>query len=250
MLKAKLMFVCTLGFFTAVHAEKSIILQSFPGTFINVAAEGNWTFKQGGDFYADTDDLGILLGTKVYNEPGFRVSAGVQKYLCPNFSIVADAGYGFYGRTSFFFNIAAPPVDVDPTFFNLDDASLNVSNDGFDVVAGLSYDILKGVDLSLKVGAMLEHSRNTLNLAPLGASLWGRDFNRTQLLPELKFGGSIKFCKDIYLTAAYMHVFGSRPIEVIDIDILTPTGSINVIRESTTLDTLSIGIKWNITEIC
>jgi hypothetical protein len=250
MLKIKWVFICALSFFNVAQADKSIIMQSYPGTFISVAAEGGWNFKQAGAFHVNTLDLGFIFGNKTYNELGYRVSAGLQKYLCPNFSLVADLGYGYYGRTKFYFDIPSEPLAVDPTFFVLDQANMLVNVEGFDLLGGLSYDILKGVDLFLKAGAMVEHSHTSLNIAPLRPLWVVGDLNRTQILPEIKFGGSIKFCKEIYLTAAYMHVFGHTPTELFNIDVAFPAGTVNVARESTALDTLFLGIKWNITELC
>lgn len=223
-----------------------------PSSQFFVSAEGGYTWNQldganfnvspGFDIYTITDNQG---GTA-------RVAAGVIHPLMNNaLAVSAELGWGYYGHTRFKF--AAPGLSA-AAVANLNNAiKVTTYLNGFDVLAGLIYNINPQFDVFAKAGALIENNRTTLNLdaSVLGASsrLIIRT-NEAQALPAIKLGGSYHVMENLSLFASWTHAFGdnndtSGLTSSATIQGLLDSANLSVNQRNPTLDVAMAGLQYN-----
>ncbi|MDP1574957.1 MAG: hypothetical protein Q8L78_08545 [Coxiellaceae bacterium] len=133
-----------------------------------------------------------------------RVAIGAIHYstYCPKLSYTAEAGWGYYGSTS----------------YTASAAGINAKNYmyGFDALAGVDYEFTSKIDGFFKLGALFENTKMNRN-TDLGTYTGGIVTSGTEnvssttssILPELKVGGVYNITDAWGLTAAYMFAYGN-----------------------------------------
>jgi hypothetical protein len=252
MLKTKIGLISALS--CALSAQAGTlgeVSEALPSSYVFLAAEGGWTWNKLGGLDVNIPSVGRIFTDKEVSRGSGRLSMGAQKYLCPAIAAIGEIGYGYYGKTNFNFHQYGPILSTAdaPDFSQV---HVHIKNDGFDVLGGVSYDFLSRFDVFFKAGAMIENTRTnaTIDFSRLApGAVFGSaslDIDRTQVFPEIKLGGEYKFCRNLLLTAAWMHVFGEAPHIDLYINVNAPPGTLVIDRENPTIDTFFLGLKWAI----
>ncbi len=154
-----------------------------------------------------TQTMNGYTTVRSYQVWGGRFSAGV---LSPykKINLLGEVGGGYYGKVS---------GTNESGYFG------NRKFTGYDVLVGALYQLntsfLNDVDIFGSVGFMALNSRisataDLLKLFQDGGSFNGitnKEFNVTQVLPEIKVGGIYHLNENLGFTISYLHVFSNSP---------------------------------------
>ncbi len=192
----------------------SSVFFSLEGAYSRLAID-NYEFDILGT--ADT-----LVSNKQNSSGGGRLAAGVMRWLCDEWGVSAEIGWGFYGRTKL------NPVSTG--VFATIPATFSVTNtlSGFDVLVGSSF-LQPCYSVFLKAGALVESNNVTFEgeFSPVvtpsvfTTNIFRFKDTRTGVLPEVKIGGSYIFNDNWSLTVAYTRAFGSTVRTIATFDPVT-----------------------------
>jgi len=175
-----------------------------------VSIEGGYAWNTLKGFDLNVINVGSVLTNQKTTGWTGRAAAGLSIPTGEAISLTSEMAWGYYGRTSFPLRFVGP--GVGPVALN--SVSAKTTLYGFDLLAGIYY-VTPYWDVFLKGGAIVENAKfsASANLASLSAGriLGTSSINliHTQVLPEIKLGGSYHFNEVFSIFAAWTHAFGS-----------------------------------------
>ena len=194
---------------SAVYAggPDTMAMPAAPGHSMFAAIEGGYSWNTFGN---TTVAIGNIVTptqrvvTPSNNGGTGRVAIGAIHYstYSPKLAYTAEAGWGYYGKTS----------------YTAADKGINAQNYlyGFDLLGGVDYQFTSKFDGFLKLGALLENTRmdrNTdLSKYTDGFVISGTENVKnttSSILPELKVGGIYNITDAWGITGSYMYAYGN-----------------------------------------
>jgi hypothetical protein len=232
-----------------------------PGFYMFVLGEGNYTWNQrnGIDFVFtgegpnNTVETVNILSRNHDNGWGGRLAVGAARQISASpFFFSGEVGYGYFGNTDLSPIIAGSGQAAAGISQVANDTRLKAYVDGFDVLVGPIY-TQPMYDLFFKAGALVQNSRGSLNsnigfiIDPNGndggSGLLDVKLSRTQVMPEIKLGGSYHINPAWSLTAAWTHAFGDSPR--LSGSFSQSALNVNLNLRNPTLDVASLGLQYN-----
>ncbi len=250
MLKKIILLMCSLYSLPSVQAGTIGDYNNLASSgMVFIAVEGGWSWNKWQGFRANIADVGTILTSKHTQKGSARISAGAQKKLRPYFSVLGEIGYGYYGKTDINFHQHGPQLSIASGAADFSQIKVKATLDGLDVLAGVSYRISQ-FDLSFKAGAMIQNARYkpSINLSnydrgnSYGSAYW--DTSTTQVLPEIKLGMGYQLIENLYINAAWTHVFGQKPGINYTTDANNSGGFLAIKSQNPTLDAITIGASY------
>lgn len=237
-MKSKILYTLLAGVFCNSIAHGGTmgpVSTQMPNSFY-AGGEASYTWDKNGVMRVNSDQA-------AQNNQGWggRFSLGVTHRYSEKFKFNAELGGGYYGSTSY----TAPLVG----------STVKSQIDGYDLLAGLMYNIYDQLDLIVDVGFMVQNNRInvTENLAlSKPGNLYSGTLNNisaiTQVLPEIKVGGIYNLSDNWGITLAYLHVFGSDTRNIYTI-LATPgaiseNGTSNM--QNPTLNAVMFGLRYSV----
>lgn len=229
----------------SVPANSSYLFSTLEGTY-------TWTKNHGFRFafIDDEDDSFEIHSGRDRSRWGGRLAVGYAKQLCCPFYVSGEIGWGYYGRTRHPLHVTGPLADDIEEVVDLGGLHIKTSQNGFDVLAGLIWN-QDCWELFFKAGALIQNNHRNISV-DFGELLIDSDLtgglsvetNRTEVLPEIKLGGSWYFCDNWAITASWMHAFGTRPRIDLVLDIENPFGESSIHLRNPSLDVFTLGIQY------
>ena len=192
---------------SAVYAggPDTMAMPAAPGHSMFAAIEGGYSWNTFGDTNVAIGTTTPTLHTVTPDNSGGtgRVAIGAIHYssYSPKLAYTAEAGWGYYGKTTY--TAAAAGINAQNYLY------------GFDLLGGVDYQFTSKFDGFFKLGALLENTRMDRN-TDLGAFTGGlttgtENVKNTSsaILPELKVGGIYNITDALGITAAYMYAYGN-----------------------------------------
>lgn len=211
-----------------------------------ISAEGGYSWHQIDSLNIAVIDIVNVRANETTHGGSGRVAAGLLNPISDSLITSGEIGYGYYGhRTSFL--SATGPLTTIPDAPNFGGITTKFTQDGFDALAGIIY-YQPNFDLFLKAGALIENTHSQLNVnLPTLVGVNGNvliKVNHTEVLPEIKLGGSYHIFENLSLIASWSHAFGSNPRINATIDPVNPLGNINVNLQAPTIDIALLGLQY------
>ncbi|MFI4918531.1 MAG: hypothetical protein ACHP65_03145 [Legionellales bacterium] len=208
-----------------------------------VAIEGGYS-RNAIDSFNFIAPIGTIGSTKTDRWYSGRLSGGMMNKINEDFGISGEIGWGYYGGASMSPTFTGAFAG-SPTYLSIKDTIT-----GFDALMGFVF-TQPCYSLFIKAGALVENftTRTNFDFPTLDASVNSANLesNSTQVLPEIKLGGSYNFNDNWAITAAYLHVVGFSPKIT---GYFNASGSaLNSLQSNTkasTLDTVLFGIQYTI----
>lgn len=233
---------------------KSIITASLCGLFANVHAGvmGPVSSEAGstiapfvsieGAYIWNSMYPGIINGAQSIRKDyhwGGRAAGGFALIRTENLRFSGEFGWGSYGHNDF-----SVTYGESASYYFY----------GFDILLGAIYSY-RQLDFFAKFGAMSEILQGNVNLnlgtyypGGLFSGHDGRSLTNAAVLPEIKIGGEYNFSNNLALSLAYMYVFGSN--QIILINNFAEAGVINVNQQingqAPTFNSIMLGLRYYI----
>lgn len=202
-----------------------------------LAAEGSYTWNALNGFTINGSPPSVSK-----NGWGGRLSVGIDRPYTEKFSLNAEIGGGFYGRTTMSNRASGVTSALDIT--------------GYDILAGGTYH-LQSIDVFGDFGFMAQTLLSTMT-RDNGKRFPGGVFagtarghaSQTQILPELKIGAAYNVYNNLSVTLAYMYAFGANVSGSINSTaqdlspaVINSGGAVNLRNPS--LSTILLGLRYH-----
>lgn len=173
-----------------------------------------------------------------------RISAGVLSNIDDQFGVTGEVGWGYYGRTNLNPAIVGTAAATPGTF------NIQQTLTGFDTLLGVAF-TQPNYSLFLKAGALFQNMQTKTNasIAPFGfpiVSTLNLVSNSTEVLPEIKLGGSYNFNENWAVTAAYLFALGASPRLTGDFNVNTGRLGINSNTQNPSINTVLFGVQYTV----